>query len=88
MPAQLQVPDYYRMECATVPCPACGAVRGELCRGVNVAHYKGSGHTDRKSAFRAWAHRNKAKYEALKTQAWNTRIVPEPKCNELYMGEN
>ena len=88
MPAKLQVPDYYRMECATVPCPACGAVRGELCRGKNVAHYHGSGHSDRKAAFRQWAYQNKTRYKALKEQARNTRIVPDPNCNELYMGEN
>lgn len=81
--------DYYRMECATVDCPACGAVRGELCRGKNVSHYQGTGHVDRKSAFRQWAHRHKDKYENLKAQIVRGHaLAGVPATNELYMGEN
>lgn len=89
MPIQLQLSDYYRMECATVPCPACGAQRGEGCIGKNVARYVGSGHSERKSAFRRWAKRNREQYTRLRRQV---ELLAEsrcdPKTNDLYMGEN
>lgn len=89
MPIPLLLSDYYRMECATVDCPACGAKRGEKCIGVNVARYQGSGHTDRKNSFRRWAKRNRSQYQALLRQVRLQREFQS--CsgnNELYMGEN
>ena len=89
MPAMLQIVDYYRMQCATVDCPACGAKRGEACIGKNVARYVASGHTDRKNAFRHWVKRNPEKYDRLRAQAvLLAESRTSPITNELYMGEN
>lgn len=81
--------DYYRMECVSVACPACHSHRGEPCKGHNVRYYRGSGHTDRKTAFRMWAKNHRQAYEALRAQAERqAAIATKPTTNELYMGEN
>lgn len=79
--------DYYRMECVTVACPACGAVRGERCKGKNVEYYSGSGHSDRKVAFRRWAKRHPDAYSQLRAQIKEQAAVV-PDHSQLYMGEN
>lgn len=62
--------DYWRMTVVFVNCPACGAYRGEPCRGNSFRPWMGGIHSDRRLKAAARRKRHPKSWEKLKVQIY------------------
>lgn len=62
--------DYVRMTVVFVGCPACGAYRGERCRGNSFRPWMGGVHSDRRVKSADRRRQRPEVWEKLKLQIW------------------